>query len=66
MIITKWSKTDKDKYHMIMLICRILKKDDTNELIYKTETDLENKFMVTEGETWVWDWHIHTIFKTDN
>ena len=36
---------------MIMLICRILKKDDTNELIYKTETDLENKFMVTEGET---------------
>ena len=30
-------------------------KNDTNELIYKTETDstdIENKFMVTKGETW--------------
>ena len=39
------------------------KKNDTNELIYKTEriTELENKFMVTKGEgAWrdklgVWD-----------
>ena len=30
---TKWSKSEKDKYHMISLICRIL-KNDTNELIY--------------------------------
>ena len=36
---TKWSKPDKDKYHMISLICGILKKEDTNELIYKTEID---------------------------
>ena len=36
---TMWSKSDKDKYHMISLIRRILKKNDTNELIYKTETD---------------------------
>ena len=35
---TKWSKSDKDKYHMISLICGIL-KNDTNKLIYKTETD---------------------------
>ena len=35
---TKWSKSEKDKYHMILLICGILKKNDTNELIYKTET----------------------------
>ena len=37
---TKWSKSDREKqiYHMISLICRIL-KNDTNELIYKTETD---------------------------
>ena len=35
---TKWSKSDKDKYHVISLICRIL-KNDTNEFIYKTETD---------------------------
>ena len=29
-----------------------LKKNDTNELIYKTETDsdIENKLVVTEGE----------------
>ena len=27
-----------DKYHMISLICGIL-KNDTNELIYKTERD---------------------------
>ena len=30
---TKWSKSDKDKYDMISLICGI------NELIYKTEAD---------------------------
>ena len=36
------------------LICEIFKKNDTNELIYKTETDLtdiENKVMVTK-EKW--------------
>ena len=35
---TKWSKPDKDKCHMILLICKIF-KNDTNELIYKTEID---------------------------
>ena len=35
---TRWSKPDKDKYHMILLICGI-KKKDTNELICKTEID---------------------------
>ena len=35
---SKWSNSDKDKYHMISLICGILKKY-TNELIYKTEID---------------------------
>ena len=34
---TKWNKPDKDKYH-ISLIYVLLKKD-TNELIYKAETD---------------------------
>ena len=33
---TKWSQTEEDKYHMISLICGIL-KNDTNKLIYKTE-----------------------------
>ena len=37
---TKCSKSGKDKYHMISLICGIF-KNDTNELIYKTETDSE-------------------------
>ena len=32
------SQKEKDKYHMISLICRIY-KNDTNELIYKTEID---------------------------
>ena len=32
------SQTEKDKYHMISLICEIL-KNDTNELIYKIEID---------------------------
>ena len=35
---TKWTMSDKDKYHTISLLCEIL-KSDTNELIYKTETD---------------------------
>ena len=32
------SQTEKAKYHMISLTCGIF-KNDTNELIYKTETD---------------------------
>ena len=37
-ILSGVSQKDKDKYHMISLICGI-QKNDTNELIYKTETD---------------------------
>ena len=33
---TKWRESEKDKYHMILLICEIL-KNDTNGLTYKTE-----------------------------
>ena len=36
-ILSEISQTEKDKYH-ISLICGIL-KNDTNELIYKTEID---------------------------
>ena len=60
----KWSQSDKDKYHMISLICGILKKwykltylQNRNRL-----TGFETKLMVTKGETWwgrdklgVWD-----------
>ena len=34
-ILSEESKTEKDKYHMISLVCGILKKA-TNEVIYKT------------------------------
>ena len=34
---TKWRKSEIDKYHTILLICG--SKNDTNELIYKTEID---------------------------
>ena len=37
-ILSEVSQTEKDKYHMISLICGIL-KDDTSELICKTQTD---------------------------
>ena len=40
-ILSEVSQIEKDKYHMILLICRIL-KSYTNEFIYRTETDLEN------------------------
>ena len=38
-ILSEVSQAEKDQYH-ISLICGIL-KNDTNELIYKTETDLQ-------------------------
>ena len=48
---------------------RNLKRNDTNELTYRTETDSQNEFMV-EGEgrrQRVRDGHVHTdIFKMDN
>ena len=39
--------TKPDKYHMISVICEILKKK--KELIYKTG-DSDNQLMVTKGE----------------
>ena len=38
-ILSKVSQTEKDKYHMVLLIRESKKKNDTNELIYKTKTD---------------------------
>ena len=37
------SQREEDKYHMILLICGILKKNDTNELIYKIEIDSQTQ-----------------------
>ena len=36
--LSEVSQTEKDKYHMISLICGIL-KNSTKELIYNIETD---------------------------
>ena len=36
-ILSEVSQTEKEKYHMILLICGIF--NDTNEHIYKTEMD---------------------------
>ena len=45
-ILSEVNQTEKDKYHMISLICRIF-KNDSNELIYKQNRnrliDLEKK-----------------------
>ena len=49
-----------------------LKRNDTNELIYKTETDPQtyrmNLWLPKGTDSWgVWDQHGHTaVFKTDN
>ena len=61
----KWSKSDKDRYHMILLICGLLKK--YNDLLFTNQ-----KQTLREWNLWlaqessggrdslgVWDWHIH-------
>ena len=49
---TNWSKPDKDKYHMILLIYELKKKKYkwTHLQNRKRLTNVENKFMVTKGE----------------
>ena len=49
--IIKLSEVSQRKTN-IMWYCLYVesKKNDTNELIYKTETDIENKPMATKGE----------------
>ena len=41
-IISEVSNTEKDKYHL-SLACGSYKIKDTNELVYKTETDSETE-----------------------
>ena len=38
-ILSEVSQTEKENYLMIFLICVILKRNGTNELIYRTEID---------------------------
>ena len=47
-ILSEVSQKEKDKYHMMLLICGILKYD-TNELTKTNRlTDKENKLVVTK------------------
>ena len=71
---TKWSKSEEDKYHMILLLYTIF-KNDTNELIYKIEKDSIYKINLClpggkgrgRDKVEVWDWHAHTgMFRIDN
>ena len=52
-ILSEVGQMEKDKY-MILLMCRILKKNDTNELIYKTSrlADLEKEGDWRMGIEW--------------
>ena len=54
----KWSKSDTDKYHIILLVGRISKKF-TYLQKRNRPTDIANKLMVTKGEgedeLGVWD-----------
>ena len=38
----KWGESDGDKFHDIPYMCN-LKRNDINELIYKTETDSQTQ-----------------------
>ena len=69
---TEWSKTEKDKHHMISLICGLKNWYKWTYFQNRRVTDVENKLMVTKGKgggrgkLGDWDWHIHTTIKRDN
>ena len=76
--LSEVSQTEKDKQHMIQLICGT-KKNGTNELIYKTEIESQmqkTNLWLPKGKVGGgggreklgdWDYHIPTtIYKIDN
>ena len=46
---TQWSKSDRERQISYDVVYMPNLKNDTNELIYKKEIDLENKLMVMVG-----------------
>ena len=62
-ILSEVNHTEKDKYHMILLICGILKKKKKKMtqvifflFFYKNRNrPTENKFMVAKGEGGLWE-----------
>ena len=50
-MLSEISQPEKDRYHMISLICRIQKIQQTSEYNKKSRLrDIENKLVVTSGE----------------
>ena len=47
-ILTEVSQKEKDKYHMISHIWKL--KYNTNELIYETDSDIENRLVIAKWE----------------
>ena len=50
MIIIEVSQTEKDRYHMISLICEVKKKGYQKTYLQNRVTDVENKSVVTKEE----------------
>ena len=50
-VLSEAHQTEKQKYCVTSCYMWQVKRNDTNELIYETDTDsnLKNKFMVTRG-----------------
>ena len=49
---TEWSKSDRERYHLVSLICGIFKKGYKWTYLqnWNRVTDVENKLMVTLGK----------------
>ena len=50
MIIIEVSQTEKDRHHMISLICEVKKKGYQQTYLQNRVTDVENKSVVTKEE----------------
>ena len=70
---TKWSKSDRERQISYDITYVWNLKYDTNEHIYKTETDTEIRLVIAKGEVGrerdgltVWGWKMQTItFRMD-
>ena len=58
---TKWSKLEKDRYHVISLIHRVYRLKTQNLFTKRKQTHRERIYgWGSKNRLWVWDWHIHT------
>ena len=54
-ILSEVSQTEKDKYHMISLICGIFRKLYKWELVYKTESQIQKTNLCLPGGKAGWE-----------